>query len=144
MSPDTEKTPITEGEKPTYVAGAVKTPEGVVDYSRAATMETMRGPKRTFFGSEKGAQVEAIARKMQEEDPIAGDMLSSIIQLAVFHPEMERKEVEQKILSKFNFDGVTGEPIDPKIKEAAISKAMQHFDDLQEIRNTVLSKKIAA
>ena len=131
--------PAPEEEKPHYVVGAEKKPDGTIDYSRAAVMEQ---PVRTFFGSEKGAQIKAMAEQMsREDDPLAGYMLNKVIDLAIFESEMDRSAVEQKVLSEFNFDGHTGEPLAEEDKNAAVVKAMEYFDELQEIRDAVLEQE---
>lgn len=120
------------------IVGAEKTPDGTIDYSKAAIMEQ---PIRTFFGSEKAVHVKAMAEKMaSEENPLAGYMLDEVIYLAIFEPELDRKGVEQKVLSKFNFDGATGKPIDAGVKQQALKSAMTYFDELQEVRDAVIKK----
>ena len=75
--------------------------------------------KDTFFGSQIGAQVNVLAEQMShEKDPLAGLMLKDIIAMAVGEPELDREAVEQKILSTFNFDDMTGEPLDDEVKKA--------------------------
>ena len=77
----------------------------------------------------------------REDDPLAGYMLNKVIDLAIFESEMDRSAVEQKVLSEFNFDGHTGEPLAEEDKNAAVVKAMEYFDELQEIRDAVLEQE---
>ena len=99
--------------------------------------------KDTFFGSKIGVQVNALAEQMShEKDPMAGLMLKDIIEMAVGEPELDREAVEQRIFSTFNFDDMTGERLDDEAKKAALARVMEHFDDLQEIRDAVIARKL--
>ena len=126
-------------EKPRSVAGVERKPDGSLDYSRAAVMEQ---PVRTFFGSEKGAQVKAMAEQLShEENPLPGHMLDEMISFALFNPEADRNETSTHLMSKFNFDGISGEELPRETKQEALRTVMGYFDELQEIRDAVITQK---
>lgn len=103
--------------------------------------EEMEQEKTRFFGSEKANEINLLARGLLlSDDPqeyLEGSMLEQLLRASLRNPAADRTEIEQELDSSINFDGRNGQKLDPELKAAALQKAMERFDQLQEMRDVL-------
>jgi len=99
--------------------------------------------KPKFFGSVKAGEINQLAREMLwSQDPkehLTGAMLNNLVDISLENATAGRVEAEQTLDSTVNYDGMTGEKLDPELKAASLQKAMEYFDELQEMRDALIA-----
>ena len=66
-------------------------------------------------------------------------MLNNLVDISLENATAGRVEAEQTLDSTVNYDGMTGEKLDPELKAASLQKAMEYFDELQEMRDALIA-----
>ena len=115
------------------------TPEemGIGSTEQESDQKFFASEEHKIFSSTKVWEVNRRAEKLiaskDAGDNLQGDMINELIMLSARNSAVTKADAERE-LDRFNFDDLTGEKLDPQLKAAAIQKAMESFDDLQDMR----------